>query len=117
MKFSYLVPFLPAASAAATGVNTVNYDGYKVYRLAVGDKVSQVNDLINSLSLSTWKGSPKAGATSDIVVPPSQVQAFEQGTADFDTQVMHDNLGASIQDESKFEVYAGNDDNGCLRIR
>ncbi|KAL9112896.1 MAG: hypothetical protein Q9227_002973 [Pyrenula ochraceoflavens] len=109
MKASFLVPLLVtfgAAVGAAVDADRIDYEGYKVFRLAVGNNATQLSDLINSLSLSTWKGVPKAGHSSDIVVPPPKLEAFEQGTGGFDTEVLHDNLGASIQAESDFEVYA-----------
>jgi len=107
-----LAPFsallaVASASTAAVRPFKVTYDGYKVVRLAVGDEVSKVNGIISRLSLTTWKGAPRAGAFADIVVPPAQVDAFTEEIAGMDAVTMHEDLGVSIVEESAFQVHAG----------
>jgi len=85
----------------------VSYDGYKVVRLPVGTDASKVTEIVQKLGLSTWKGKPRAGAFSDIVVPPSQVDAFHSEIDGMDFVTMHEDLGASIAEESKFNTFAG----------
>jgi hypothetical protein len=96
------------ASAATLAPRKVSYDGYKVFRLSFGDNVDKVNDIISKLSLTTWKGAPRAGATADIVVPPSQLAAFQSEIEGFSAVTMHEDLGASIAEESAtFGAYRG----------
>lgn len=103
LAFLYLLAFV--YSAAVPG--KVSYDNDKVIRLGVGDNVSKVNDLLRELSLSTWNGAPKADGNVDVVVPESQLKAFKDLTASMETQVMHENLGASIAKETAYDKYIG----------
>lgn len=110
MKFSLLAisGALGLSSAAAVeSSQRKSYDGYKVFRLSVGKDVAKVNNIVGKLGLTTWKGAPRAGAASDIVVPPSEVAAFEAAVAGMEVVTMHEDLGASIAEESTFGVYAG----------
>ena len=107
MKFPLAIPFVAALTSAAAIPATADYDGYQVVRLAVGADVARVNDLIENLSLSTWNGDPKANGAVDVVVPKDKVEEFEKTTAELQPQVMHADLGASIAQESEFDVYRG----------
>jgi hypothetical protein len=84
----------------------VCYDGYKVFRVSVGEDVARVHDVISHLGLTTWKGSPSSGVFADIVVPPAQLAAFTKEVAGLDVSIMHEDLGASIAEESAFHAYA-----------
>ncbi|KAJ9148825.1 Zinc carboxypeptidase [Coniochaeta hoffmannii] len=95
-----------ASAAAVAKPERVSYDGYKVFRVAVGDQVAKVNDVVSSLGLATWKGAPRAGAFADIVVPPTKIDSFAEKVAGLDTVTMHEDLGASIAEESSFHTYA-----------
>ena|SRR3569833_270046 len=97
---------LVLVSGAVLAPAKVSYDGYKVFRVSVGEDVNKLNDIISKLSLTTWKGKPKAGRGADVVVPPSQLDAFTREVASFDKVTMHEDLGASIADEGNFHVYA-----------
>ncbi|KAK1961203.1 zinc carboxypeptidase [Colletotrichum sublineola] len=103
---SALVAAASAASIAVESPEPVSYDGTKVFRVSVGDEVDRVNDIVNKLQLSTWKGAPRAGAFADIVVPAADVGAFETEIAGMNVTTMHEDLGASIAEESTFSVYA-----------
>ncbi|KAL5115438.1 hypothetical protein ACEQ8H_006659 [Pleosporales sp. CAS-2024a] len=92
--------------SAATVQKKVSYDDWKVYRINVGDKAAAVNNVVNKLSLQLWKGKPTESAVVDVMVPPSQIEAFEASTAGIETSVMHDNLGLSIANEDVVHVYA-----------
>lgn len=96
-----------ASAATLLEPRKVSYDGYKVVRLPVGNQVAKVNNIVSKLGLATWKGAPRKGAFADIVVPPSQIAAFSEEVAGIDTIIMHEDLGASIAEESGFEIYAG----------
>jgi hypothetical protein len=106
---SVLSVFTAAVSAASLNqqVTKISYDGYKVIRLAVGEEVDKVNGIVSNLGLKTWKGAPRAGAYADIVVPPSQFKAFSAATSGMEAITMHQDLGASIAEESSFHTYAG----------
>ena len=103
--------FLPLAlSLVYTSVvlaQKVSYDGYKVFRVQVREDVEMVNGVIDRLGLATWKGAKRAGAAADIVVPPNQVEDFKKEIEGLDAVVMHHDLGASINTESDFHIYAG----------
>ncbi|GKT64387.1 zinc carboxypeptidase [Colletotrichum tofieldiae] len=103
---STIVAAASAASVAAGSAKRVSYDGTKVFRVSVGDEVDRINGVVNKLQLSTWKGAPRAGAFADIVVPPTEVGAFEAEVAGMNVTTMHEDLGAAIADESSFSVYA-----------
>lgn len=99
------------AVAVATAVQPrpakVSYDGYKVFRVSVGKDVARVKDVVSGLGLTTWKGAPRAGAFADVVVPPTQLAGFTKEVAGLDVRTMHEDLGASIAEESAFHAYAG----------
>ncbi len=66
-----------------------------------------MNNVVNRLGLTTWMGSPRANALTDIVVPPEQVEAFSTEMAVMKPQTMHEDLGVSIEVEGRYGVYAG----------
>jgi carboxypeptidase A4 len=105
MKLLQLLTFTSTALAIATETS-VNYDGYQVFRLKADENnIGKINDIVSSLNLETWKNSAKIGI-ADIVVPPEQVENFLRTTEDFQRQVMHSDLGASIAEESQFNEYS-----------
>ncbi|KAK2741473.1 hypothetical protein FQN57_005606 [Myotisia sp. PD_48] len=108
MKLStLLVSSLLSGGALATAVNkAVSYDGYKVVRVAMGeDNFQEVQKIIKSMDLETWKNPKKPGSHADIVVPPSQISKFDQLVGGMDTLVMHKDLGASIAGEAVVSAY------------
>ncbi|KAH8591552.1 zinc carboxypeptidase [Bisporella sp. PMI_857] len=100
---------LLALNSAALVAAKVSYDGAKAMRIAVGEDVVPLLDVINELDLPTWKGLsngvPVANGHVDLVVPADKVAEFEQLTANMATEVMHEDLGASIADEGREYVY------------
>ena len=109
-SFAVLAGLLAAASGTDLRERKVSYDGYKVLRVAVGDDASLIKDIVAELSLTTWKGAPKANAPADIVVPPEQISAFHSRIAEINVttlSTMHEDLGAAMAEESSFETYAG----------
>jgi hypothetical protein len=106
-SLTLLSAFFASAWAAAIHPPKVSYDGYKVFRLAVeNDNIDRINGIVEKLNLQTWKSAKKAGSFTDIVVDPSQLEAFNKETFGLNTIVMHENLGASIADEAAFQPYA-----------
>lgn len=106
MKLQQLVPLIFGLASAVVVPRKASYDGYKVVRLEVGDSLVKVKSLIQKLSLSTWNGGLKANSEIDIVVPADKVAQFDSSTADLDSIIMHENLGASIAKEAAYPVYA-----------
>jgi carboxypeptidase A4 len=102
--FAVSLAALGLASAASVA-KKVNYDGWKVYRVNVGGNAAKLSDVMDSLQLSTWKGKVATSKVVDVMVPPTQIEKFEQ--SGLDTELMHDDLGASISVENTFHVYAG----------
>ena len=107
MKFLLAIPFLSALASAAAIAAKADYEGYQVVRLAVGADVAKVDALIEDLSLSTWNGNAKANSAVDVVVPKDKINDFKKTTGDLQPQVMHENLGASIAQESDYAEYRG----------
>ncbi|KAF2650456.1 hypothetical protein K491DRAFT_608767 [Lophiostoma macrostomum CBS 122681] len=102
--FALHLASLGLASAAA--VNTkVTYDGWKVYRVNVADN-AKFSTLVSDLGLATWKGRPETSDVVDVMVSPSQLEAWGQAAEGLETQVMHDNLGEAVAAEADFPVYA-----------
>ena len=99
LLFSNLFLSLVSAVAVPGATGKVNYDGYKVVRL---QSSAQVKSMIQGLSLKTWNGAAKDDGEVDVVIPPG-VKAFDG----MDMQVMHEDLGASIAQEAKYDAYAG----------
>lgn len=106
-SLALLSAFLASATAAVLQPHRVSYDGYKVFRVSVGDNnIGRINDVVDRLNLQTWKPAKKAGSFADIVVPPSQLDAFSKEALDLKPVVMHEDLGVSIEAESTFQIYA-----------
>jgi len=104
--------FLPVILGLSVGaVAKVSYDGAKAIRIPTGEDVTPVLDIIDKLSLPTWKGIangvPVANSNVDLVVPADKVAEFEQMVSGMTTEVMHEDLGSSIADEGNMEAYAG----------
>jgi len=109
--FALSLASLGLASAAAVQnkatVNTkVSYDGWKVFRVTVGQDKATLSSVMDKLQLQTWKGKVATSDVVDVAVPPVHVSEFEAATERFKTTVMHEDLGASIAQEEVFEAYA-----------
>lgn len=108
MKLSFSL--LVILTASATVAVKVSYDGAKAMRIAVGEDVVPLMSIIEKLELPTWKGVkdgvPVANSHVDLVVPADKVEEFKELTKGMTTEVMHEDLGASIADEGKVSIYA-----------
>ncbi|CAG8973226.1 hypothetical protein HYALB_00006395 [Hymenoscyphus albidus] len=97
---------LALASSAVRGVlATVSYDGAKAIRIPVGEDVIPVMKIIDQLQLPVWKGVgadgvPKANSNVDLVVPAEKAEEFGSMINGINIEVMHEDLGASIAEES-----------------
>lgn len=106
----YLVSVLaanPVSFDAPEDSNKVSYKDHQAIRLGVGDNASKIKRMIKDLSLSTWNGDPLANSYVDLVVPQSQLAAFRDSAASMDSQIMHEDLEASIEAEDKHGAYSG----------
>ncbi|EEP76473.1 conserved hypothetical protein [Uncinocarpus reesii 1704] len=93
--------FLTSAFGATAASLGSEYNGYKVFRIPTTEENhARVVDLINELHLDTWKFPKKVGFAADVVVPLEQISSFEKATAGLTIEVMHEDLGASIEAES-----------------
>ncbi|KAL9048055.1 MAG: hypothetical protein Q9206_006273 [Seirophora lacunosa] len=106
MRLPVLAPFVFGLVSALALPRATKYDGYKVVRVEVGDKIVEVETLIQKLALSTWNGGAKAHSEVDIVVPADKVPEFDSEAADLDSRIMHENLGFSIARETDYQIYA-----------
>ncbi|KAF1998949.1 hypothetical protein P154DRAFT_535833 [Amniculicola lignicola CBS 123094] len=106
MRFLTLGLALTSLTSAALVQRKVSYDGFKVYRINVGENRDQLAKVVSSLKLATWKGKVATSDVVDLMVGPTQIEAFEKSTVELDTKLMHDDLGLSIAQEQDFPVYA-----------
>ncbi|KFA72564.1 hypothetical protein S40288_06867 [Stachybotrys chartarum IBT 40288] len=90
---------------AAASASAVSYDGYKVYRVPVGESADDINALVSRLGLDTWENSGLPGSFADVVVAPDQIEIWEQESAGLGAEVMHEDLGASIAEESAVDSF------------
>lgn len=114
MRLLILTPYLITVVAAKAvsydasgGGNKACYKDDQAIRLRVGENASRIKRMMKDLSLPTWNGAPQANNYVDLVVPRSQLAAFRKSTANMDTQIMHEDLGASIEIEAKYGAYSG----------
>jgi murein tripeptide amidase MpaA len=106
-SLTLLSAFFASALAAVIQPQKVSYDGYKVFRLSVeNNNIDRINDIVDRLNLQTWKPAKKAGSFADLVVHPSQLEAFNKEAFGLKPIVLHEDLGASIAEESNFQPYA-----------
>lgn len=109
MKFFAISSAILGLASAAAVQSKVSYDGWKVYRVTVGDDSAKLESVISKLQLSPWKGkNVAASSVVDVPVPPAQILEFESGIQGYSNLVMHEDLGASIAGEEVFETYACN---------
>lgn len=92
---------------APEGSNKVSYMDHQAIRLGVGDNAYKIKRMMKDLSLSTWNGDPQVNKYVDLVVPQSQLAAFRDSTATMDSQIMHEDLEASIEAEATYGQYSG----------
>ena len=106
----YLISVMAAKTVsfdAPEGSNKVSYMDHQAIRLGVGDNAYKIKRMMKDLSLSTWNGDPQVNKYVDLVVPQSQLAAFRDSTATMDSQIMHEDLEASIEAEATYGQYSG----------
>lgn len=106
---------LLAANVVSAAVLTpFDYSGYKVVRVPTQKgNVKEVQRIITDLNLDTWKYPKAEGQNADIVIPPSQIPSFMERISGMDREIMHEDLGMSISNETTFEAYSGKPDSIC----
>ena len=110
-----LLPLLAAPLVPAAAIAPKDYSGHKVIRIPTNDEnVAKVQGIIDDLGLDFWKYPKKAGLNADIVVPPSKVSSFTDLVDGLESEIMHEDLGASIKAESTFEIYEGKTFSGSI---
>lgn len=106
MKFLAVSLATIGLAAAAAVESKVDYAGWKVFRVNVGADSAKLASIVDTLRLETWKGKVGTSKVVDLMVPPTQIEAFEVSAKDLTKEVMHEDLGASITNEEVFETYA-----------
>lgn len=98
MKPFLLAPLVAAlvAGAAVRSSDSVNYDGFKVFRVNTKGQFRSVQEKLSTLSFEQWDFDP--ARHMDIVLAPEQLTAFKDLNLDY--HCMHEDLGASIAAES-----------------
>jgi hypothetical protein len=94
-------------AAAASVTTKANYDDWKVYRVNVGNNNAKFSKVVSDIGLETWKGKADSSSVVDVMVAPSQLQAWTKAAKQFQVELMHENLGQSISAEADFPEYAG----------
>jgi len=107
----------PAVVAVPTGFGPLAapYAGVKVLRVPTGpspEALQKLENLIESMDLSSWTAVPVVSSHVDLEVPSDKLKEFTAAVQEiiadsgarskgFDIEVMHEDLAASIQAESK----------------
>lgn len=103
-----LLPLLAAPLVPGAALAPKDYSGHKVIRIPTNNEnVEKVQGIIDDLALDFWKYPKKAGLNADVVVPPAKVSSFTELVDGLESEIMHEDLGASIKVESTFETYKG----------
>lgn len=98
MRFIIAAHFLLSlalGTALPTREETVNYDGYKVYRVTTGENLTTVQDELSNFSFQPWN--IDVSKYMDIAISPEQIEDFE--SLNLDKALMHEDLGADIKAE------------------
>lgn len=74
----------------------VNYDGYRVFRVSTHHDADAIQDQIKTFT--TIPFNLDVSEHLDVAVAPKDVAAFE--ALNLDTEILHEDLGADIIDES-----------------
>ncbi|EFE34076.1 uncharacterized protein ARB_07027 [Trichophyton benhamiae CBS 112371] len=107
MRSVLSLALLAANVVTAAVVAPFDYSGYKVIRVPTQkDNVKEVQRIITDLNLDTWKYPKSEGQNADIVVPPSQISSFMERISGMNIEMMHEDLGLSIRNETSFEAYS-----------
>ncbi|CAI6340827.1 unnamed protein product [Periconia digitata] len=106
MKFLAVSLATIGLASAAAVESKVDYSGWKVFRVNVGEDSTKLASIVDTLQLETWKGKVATSKVVDLVVPPTQIEEFEASAKDINKEVMHEDLGASIESEEIIETYA-----------
>lgn len=84
-----------ASSIAVPKPNVRSYDGHKVFRVKTQGRIESIREKLSSVTFDEWSHEP---THLDIAISPDQLAAFE--SLGLDSHCMHQDLGASIKDES-----------------
>lgn len=97
------------ASALDAATSKPSYHGQKVFRIPVTDEDDGllIQSLVDKLGLVVWQPPSKKGAFADMQVPADQLRAFNKAMEHRKIITMHEDLGKSIKNESRFHDYAG----------
>ncbi|KAF3924390.1 hypothetical protein AA313_de0204254 [Arthrobotrys entomopaga] len=98
------------ASPVSSAVQNVSHKGTRVVRLetATEKDVAFVKGLVDNLHLDTWTHNYHVGSHVDVAVPVSAQPVFDRLSerAGLKIHVMHADLGAAIEEESRVSILA-----------
>lgn len=90
--------YLGLLSSYKAWANFVDYEGFQAVRVSTENHAERVSGVVKKLELDTWR---QTTSFVDIVVPPSQLETFNNELADLDVEVLDQNLGRSIAAEHR----------------
>ena len=94
---------LGLASAVPKLERKITYDGYKVYRIATHHDAKSVKSKLASFAAVPFNHNTNEHL--DVAIPGGEIAAFE--ALGFETEVMHEDLGADIREEGAYAAYQG----------
>lgn len=95
---------LSALALASRVLARSAYDGTKVFRVKIADNTKDVDNIISKLSLETWRPNVD-GKSADVVVPESKLSKWKSMASSLKTEIMHEDLGVSMEEEAAFQAY------------
>lgn len=98
MKLSVLSFSLLGLSLSSLTYPVKSYAGYRTYRISGGGDAANVRARLDTVNLDVWEDKLSSSGLVDVMVGPEQIAAFEE--LGLGAQVLHENLGAAIDQES-----------------
>ncbi|KAF3208768.1 hypothetical protein TWF192_002934 [Orbilia oligospora] len=96
------------AASPVASVKKVNHSGTRVVRLQTHteEDIAVIKSLVDNLYLDTWTHGYNVNSHVDVAIPPSAQSEFDRISkkAGLNVEVMHEDLGASIEAESPVTV-------------
>lgn len=98
MRFSIFTTGLLGLSLSSVATAVKSYEGYRTYRISGAGDTAAVRAKLDSIDLDVWEDKLSSSGLVDVMVGPDQIAAFER--LGLSTQILHEDLGAAIQEES-----------------
>jgi carboxypeptidase A4 len=101
------------ASAVPRPERKITYDGYKAFRISTHHDAASVKQKLAPLAAVPFN--LDTDEHLDVAISPEAIAAFE--ALGFETEVMHEDLGADIVEEGTFAPYDGKTRHSALYVR